>query len=321
MLPIGYYGGNPLGQNYTLPPGFGVDPTTTGPGPQRYGQGSSATGFIPAPPSLQQTSADSIGINLANMAALKQLYDQTANQYVPGYSGLSQQESQNIGELLHPTDFRDSLRHAAEIGTHAGVTGAPINDAYSAFATHDQKLRDWSLGSQMLGGAATRGKGIMPFEQFFVNPQQAYEADWLAKQLQAAPNPAEAYNLNMQNAALGLRQGQRAGYGAGGGNPLGGYGGNMITGTPNRVDQVVNKYSRTLNPNGGGPGPMPPSPSGGGSWSPNAPIIPDWAVGIDPDTGQPIPYDNNLDISDPNQGIYSGTNYNLNPGNEYDWTA
>lgn len=223
--------------------------------------GSEGTGYIPLAPSLSEASAAAIGTNLGNINPLRALYGQVAESYVPGYGNLSQQESANIGQLLNPGRLIDTERYGAEYGSIRGAPGSPAAISSAVRRTDDEILRRQLLGSQLLGGAAQRGKGILPFENFFVNPQQQYESDWLAKQLAAAPDPAAAFNLNMQAAAAGIRSGMQSGYGGGSravpSMPFGGYGGNMISNAPtgnDRVNQVVQKYAGNLNPTGPGYG-------------------------------------------------------------------
>lgn len=214
--------------------------------------GSEGTGYIPLAPSLSEASAAAIGTNLGNINPLRALYGQVAESYVPGYGNLSQQESANIGQLLNPGRLIDTERYGAEYGSIRGAPGSPAAISSAVRRTDDEILRRQLLGSQLLGGAAQRGKGILPFENFFVNPQQQYESDWLAKQLAAAPDPAAAFNLNMQAAAAGLRSGMQSGYG-GGSRALPYSGGNMISNAPtgnDKVDQVVNKYRPNLAPTG-----------------------------------------------------------------------
>jgi hypothetical protein len=281
--------------------------------------GSEATGYIPNAPDLGQSSANSIGMNLANMAALKALYSGVADSYVPGYGGLAETESANIQDLLNPGRLIDAERYGAEAASMRGVSGSPAGISSAVKRTDDEILRRKLLGSQLLGGAAQRGKGIMPFENFFTTPNQAFEADWLKNQLAAAPNPAAAYDLNMANAQIGLINGQRAGYGGGGGRstlPQAG-GGNMITGSSSnassRVDDVVRRYSSNLsptmappaNPNGYGELTGPNGTTridnqGNFSW-PNAQPLPDWSS---PDWTPPA---NNA------------PNYFDEGGMEYDW--
>lgn len=75
---------------------------------------------------------------------------------IPNYSGLTQTESGNIANLLHPTDFSDVQRRAAEQAVGGGYSGSNFAGVEGLHMTEEERIRRQLLGSQMLSGAAAR---------------------------------------------------------------------------------------------------------------------------------------------------------------------
>lgn len=241
---------------------FDLPPAPTGSlAGQPSSAGSPATGYIPYVPDPSATSAKALATNLANIPALHGLFSGIANTYIPGATAKFAQESANVDELLNPTKFVDTDRYSAEAGAARGIAGSPAAISSAVLRRDKDKLQRQLLGSQLLSSIASRGAGMLPIPQFLITPESQQQWQYLANQLAAAPNPAEAYNLAGANAARGLQAGMRAGYGGGGGAPSPTAFFNPGSSQPmSNADRVVSKYAGSL-------GMTPPQTgNGGGGW-------------------------------------------------------
>lgn len=215
------------------------------------GAGSPATGFIPFAPDPAATSAKALATNLASIPALQGLFSGVANTYIPGATQKFAQESANVDELLNPGRLIDTDRYSAETNAARGIAGSPAGFSSAVRRRDDEILRRQLLGSQLLSSISQRGEGILPLPQFMITPDQQQQWQYLANQLAAAPNPAEAYNLAGTNAALGLQAGMRAGYGRGGGGAsapsyLPSFYNPTATQSNTGASAVVNKYGPSI---------------------------------------------------------------------------
>lgn len=153
---------------------------------------------------------------------------------LPGYQDILSNigntlKSESAGQL--PTDVVTQL---SQLGAERGVaTGSPGSPNSSATL-----LRSLGLTSLDLTGRAQQGfQGILPTlpgyniannPNFYVTPQQSYEAALQAAVFNAAPDPAAAANASLDAVRGGFGAG--GGFGGGGGGPALFGGGSTYTG-------------------------------------------------------------------------------------------
>lgn len=97
--------------------------------------------------------------NPSMLGVLQQLDAAQANYPalgVPGYAGLSAQDSTNIAGLLNPTNFTDQQRQGAEAAVGGGFSGSQFGDINTLNLTETEKLRRQAMGSQLLSAATAR---------------------------------------------------------------------------------------------------------------------------------------------------------------------
>lgn len=105
-------------------------------------------GNVDAAKAVQAGMALAPAINQANLNYL--------NLGIPHYGALTQTESGNIENLLHPTDFSDVQRRAAEQAVGGGYAGSGFAGLEGLHQTEEEKIRRQMIGSNMLSGAAAR---------------------------------------------------------------------------------------------------------------------------------------------------------------------
>jgi len=176
-------------------------------------------------PQPQQTQAQAIGGNLANLGSLYGLASGiTGNQNalaasglranLPGYQGMIGQSSQNIASLLKgqiPSDVLTQMQQqAAERGILTGSPGSP-----NANAAYLRALGLTSLGLQQQGegeltGAIQRTPQAQPFNMsaFLTSPEAQQQYGTAQALYNAAPDPAAAAGANLGATAAGLAAGR-----------------------------------------------------------------------------------------------------------------
>lgn len=220
-MPINLIGGYYTGRGNTGSGTLGAGGTQSGAGPY---------GAVPTAPSPQATQSAALAGNLGQLDKIKQLmaaldeqsarnaqYSMTLN--LPNYGAALGQAMGNVQSGLSgqlPGDVITLLQQqAAERGIGGGFPGsANVGAAYLralGLTSLDlqQKARE-NLTSLM--GAVPRGTSVNPAD-LLVQPTQQQEWQYLANQLRAAPNPAEAAAANLANLQAGMGAGQSAGGG------------------------------------------------------------------------------------------------------------
>lgn len=207
--------------------GTGSTGTLAGSGTQT---GSGPYGAVPTSPSPQATQSAALAGNLAQLTRIKQLmaaldeqsarnaqYSMTLN--LPNYGAAMGQAMGNIQSGLRgqlPADVISLLQQqAAERGVAGGFPGSPNVDAGYLRAlglTSLDLMQKSREGLTSLMGAVPRGTSVDP-SALLVRPEQQQEWQYLANQLKAAPDPAQAAAANLANLQAGMGAGTTAGGG------------------------------------------------------------------------------------------------------------
>lgn len=212
-----------------------LQPGATAPGyasplPGDFGQprkpSAAATGQKPvAPPPDYFASSRATGDAIANASRV-------ANQ-LPGYGDIisnigSNLRSESAGQLP-----QDVIAQLSQLGAERGVaTGSPGSPNSSAALLRSMGLTSLDLTGRAQSGLASilptlPGYNIANNPNFYVSPEQSYEAALQKAIFDAAPDPASAAAAGLDAVRSGFGMG--GGYGGGGGPALFG-GGSTYTG-------------------------------------------------------------------------------------------
>lgn len=213
-------GGTPVTATGTTPAG-----TLAGAAP---GGGAGAYGAVPNVPSPATTQAQALQTNLANLAPLQDLatrtnvfgQEQLLNQYraaIPQYNALTQKSAANIAANLrgeiNPDVLRNMQQAAAERGVASGTAGSPNVGAQYLRLLGLTSTGQQALGEQQLTGAMGRAPISAPLNlaQYYVTPEQQFQAQSMANLYAASPDPAAAAAAQEAAVNRGLNRGLAVG--------------------------------------------------------------------------------------------------------------
>ena len=216
--------------------------------------------IVPEYPDYGRAVGQAVSSNIRNLPRIENLAEQSTQLYrdllnvsAPGATGLIDKGTANIKDMLEgklPSDLSKMIgRAGAEASRAAGYAGSLFGAAGTAMdigkTSYDIATQGLAAAERWLASAANR---TFDFSKMFLGPQDAirqaegqFGRDWLAAQVEAAPDPASRGAFDSEMAMLGMvlsaygggagyTQGYRPNYGAGGGGgggayPMGGGGG------------------------------------------------------------------------------------------------